>query len=137
MKSIKALFLGILFGTILIKSEAVSWFRIQEMFHFESFHMYGIIGSAVITGMLSLVVIKKLSLRSFTGEEIKPQPLPLRKYANSFGGILFGFGWALLGACPGPLYGLFGLGYSVIIIPICSAILGVVCYGLLKSKLPH
>ena len=137
MKSIKAIFLGILFGTILIKSEAVSWFRIQEMFHFDSFHMYGIIGSAVVTGIISLVVIKKWSLHSFTGEKIKPKPQPFNKYANLFGGILFGFGWALLGACPGPLYGLFGLGYTIIIIPICSAILGVVCYGLIKDKLPH
>ena len=137
MKSIKTIFLGILFGTILIKSEAVSWFRIQEMFHFDSFHMYGIIGSAVVTGMISLLVIKKWSLRSLTGEEIKPQPQPFNKYANLFGGILFGFGWALLGACPGPLYGLFGLGYTIIIIPICSAIIGVVCYGLIKDKLPH
>ena len=137
MKSIKTIFLGILFGTILIKSEAVSWFRIQEMFHFESFHMYGIFGSAVATGMISLMVIKKMSLRSLTGEEIKPKAQPLIKYANFFGGILFGFGWALLGACPGPLYGLFGLGYSIIIIPICSAILGVICYALVRDKLPH
>ncbi|MDG1721229.1 MAG: YeeE/YedE thiosulfate transporter family protein [Bacteroidia bacterium] len=137
MKSIKAIFIGILFGIILIKSEAVSWFRIQEMFHFESFHMYGIIGSAVVTGIISLMVIKKWSLRSFTGEGIKSQPQPLRKYANLFGGILFGFGWALLGACPGPLYGLLGFGYSIIIIPILLAILGVVCYGLVKDKLPH
>lgn len=137
MRSIKALSIGLLFGIILIKSEAVSWFRIQEMFHFESFHMYGIIGSAVLTGAISLIVIKKMNIRSFNGEKIDLKPQPLSIYSNFIGGILFGFGWALLGACPGPLYGLLGLGYSVIIIPICSAILGVICYALLKGKLPH
>lgn len=137
MKSIKAIFIGILFGIILIKSEAVSWFRIQEMFHFESFHMYGIIGSAIITGAISLLVIKKTKMRSLTGDKINPQPQPLKKFSNFIGGILFGFGWALLGACPGPLYGLLGLGYSIILVPICSAILGVVCYALVRDKLPH
>lgn len=137
MKNIKFILLGILFGIILIKSEAVSWFRIQEMFRFQSFHMYGIIGSAVFIGAISVFLIKKFDIKTISGEKIKFSPKPFNKIGNITGGALFGLGWALVGACPGPLYALLGAGYSIFIIPIISAVIGVVVYGLLKNKLPH
>jgi len=137
MKNIKFIIFGIVFGTILVKSEAVSWFRIQEMFRFQSFHMYGIIGSAVFVGAISILIIKKFKINTLSGEQIKFSNKPLYKVSNITGGVLFGLGWALVGSCPGPLYALFGAGHTVIIIPIISAIIGVLVYGLLKEKLPH
>ena len=137
MKYLKFTLLGILFGIILVKSEAISWFRIQEMFRFQSFHMYGIIGSAVFVGAISLLIIKKFNIKTLSGEAIKLSPKPFNKVGNVTGGMFFGLGWALIGACPGPLYVLLGAGYSIIIIPIASAIVGVIIYGLLKNKLPH
>lgn len=136
MKTIKFLVLGILFGIILIKAEVVSWFRIQEMFRFQSFHMYGIIGSAVVVGMISIWLIKKFNIKTIAGEEIKILP-KLYSKGNIFGGLIFGLGWAMTGACPGPLYALIGSGSLIIIVVLISAILGTYTYGIFKDKLPH
>lgn len=127
---------GILFGIILIKSEVISWFRIQEMFRLQSFHMYGVIGSAIAVGMLSLFVIKKFNIKSIDGESIKIEPKKFSK-GQIYGGLLFGFGWALTGACPGPLFAQIGTGATVIIVTLLSAIAGTWMYGFLKEKLPH
>mgnify|MGYP000745963276 CR=1 FL=1 len=137
MRNIKFIVLGIVFGIILVKSEAIAWFRIQEMFRFQSFHMYGIIGSAVFIGAISILIIKKFKIKTFSGDSIEFSEKPFNKISNVTGGVLFGLGWALVGSCPGPLYALFGAGHTIIIIPIISAITGVLVYGLLKDKLPH
>lgn len=127
---------GILFGIILIKAEVISWFRIQEMFRLQSFHMYGVIGSAVVVGIISVFLIKKFKVRSIDGEPIQ---FPQRKFNKGqiYGGLLFGFGWALTGACPGPLFALIGSGATVIIVTLFSAIVGTWVYGYLREKLPH
>ena len=137
MKYIKYLFLGILFGIILTKSEVISWYRIYEMFRFQSFHMYGVIGSAVALGMIGIRIIKRYNVKSFAGKpiEIAPKEKGLARYI--LGGTIFGLGWALTGACPGPLFILAGNGISVFLVAIASALLGTYTYGLLKSKLPH
>jgi uncharacterized membrane protein YedE/YeeE len=134
--NLKYFFLGILFGIILVKSEVVSWFRIQEMFRLESFHMYGIIGSAILTGIISIFIIKKYSLKTIHGEKVIFYPKKFNK-GQIFGGLIFGFGWALTGACPGPLYALIGTGALVIIITLFSAIAGTWVYGLIREKIPH
>jgi uncharacterized membrane protein YedE/YeeE len=136
MKNISYLFAGTLFGLVLTKSQAISWFRIQEMFRFESFHMYGIIMSAIVVGMTSILIIKKLKLKSLNGEEIV---IPDKKFNKGaiFGGTIFGMGWALSGACPGPLYALLGAGVMPIIVVIFGALLGTWVYSYLKPKLPH
>lgn len=136
MKNLKFLFAGTLFGFILIKAEVISWFRIQEMFRFQSFHMYGIIGSAIVVGMISILIIKKFSIKTISGEEIKIAPKEFTK-GNIFGGVLFGLGWAMAGACPGPLYALIGSGLPIVIVTLLSAVLGTYVYGLLRNKLPH
>ena len=129
--------IGILFGITMIKSEAASWFRIYEMFQFKSFHMYGIIGAAVALGVIITQSIKRFKLRSFFGEEIQiPSKTKLVK-APLFGGVIFGLGWALTGACPGPIYVLIGAGYFPLLIVLASALLGTYCYGVLKPRLPH
>ena len=132
------LILGIFFGIVLVKSEAVSWFRIQEMFRFQSFHMYGIIGTAVAVAAVSLLLIRKLDIKSISGESVTIQR---REYEGGksqiFGGIIFGAGWALLGACPGPLYALIGTGTAVLIVALLSATTGAWFYGLLRPRLPH
>ena len=127
---------GILFGIILVKSEVISWFRIQEMFRLQSFHMYGVIGSAIIVGIISVFIIKKFKIRSIDGEAIRLDPKKFNK-GQIYGGLLFGFGWALTGACPGPLFAQIGTGATVIIITLFSAILGTWVYGYLREKLPH
>ena len=127
---------GIIFGVILIKSEVVSWFRIQEMFRLQSFHMYGVIGSAVLTGIISVMIIKKTGVKTLYGEPITFHPRSFNK-GQVFGGLLFGFGWALTGACPGPLFAQIGAGFTVTLATLASAILGTWVYGLLKDKLPH
>ena len=131
------LFIGILFGITMFKSEAASWFRIYEMFKFESFHMYGIIGSALAIGIIVVQMIKRFKIKSFYGEEINfnPKEKTLSRYI--IGGIIFGLGWALAGACPGPMFTLIGVGYFPIIIVIISSIIGTFIYGLLRDKLPH
>jgi uncharacterized protein len=136
MKNFKFLLAGTVFGFILIKAEVISWFRIQEMFRFQSFHMYGIIGSAICVGMLSVFLIKKYRMKSMSGEEIKIAPKEFTK-GNVIGGLMFGLGWAMTGACPGPLYALIGSGYTIIIVVLLSAVLGTYTYGLLRDKLPH
>ncbi|MBK9284399.1 MAG: YeeE/YedE family protein [Sphingobacteriaceae bacterium] len=136
MKMIKFLLLGAFFGVILVKAEVISWFRIHEMFLFQSFHMYGIIGSAILTGIISIQLIKKLKIKTIEGEEIIIGTKELNK-GTVIGGLLFGLGWALTGACPGPLYACFGSGYWVFIVAILSAVLGTYTYGKLKNKLPH
>lgn len=137
MKLLKFFIVGVYFGIVLIKGEVISWYRIQEMFHFQSFHMYGIIGSAVVVGALSVALIRAFKLKSIAGEEISLTGKPLNPTANLTGGIIFGFGWALTGACPGPLYALVGAGYWTILVAIASAMLGVITYGYLKPHLPH
>ncbi|MCK9403313.1 MAG: YeeE/YedE family protein [Chitinophagaceae bacterium] len=132
----KYLVAGILFGTILTKAEVISWFRIQEMFRLQSFHMFGVIGSAVAVGALSVFIIKKYKIRTIYGEEIELHTRPFNK-GQMIGGLLFGFGWALTGACPGPLFAQFGAGTTVIIVTLFSAIAGTWVYGLLRDKLPH
>lgn len=132
----KYLIAGILFGIIFVKSEVISWYRIQEMFRFQSFHMYGIIGSAVITGVISVFLIKKFNIRTIYGEPIKIAPKTFNK-GQIYGGLIFGFGWAMTGACPGPLFAQIGTGATVIAITLLSAIAGTWVYGLLREKLPH
>ena len=133
---LKYLIMGVLFGIILVKSEVMSWYRIQEMFRLQSFHMFGVIGSAVVTGMLSVWIIKKFNVKTISGEKIE---LPAKTFNKGqiYGGLIFGFGWAITGACPGPLFAQIGSGFSVIMITLLSAIAGTWVYGLLKEKLPH
>ncbi len=132
----KYLFVGILFGIVLTKSEVISWFRIQEMFRLQSFHMFGVIGSAIAVGALSIFIIKKKGIKTIYGEEIDLQSKPFNK-GQIIGGLLFGFGWAMTGACPGPLFAQIGTGVSVISVTLLSAIFGTWIYGKLREKLPH
>ncbi len=134
--NIKYCMAGIWFGILLVKSEVISWFRIQEMFRLQSFHMYGVIGSAVVVGIVSVWIIKKFSLKTIHGEPIVLLSKKFNK-GQVYGGLLFGFGWALTGACPGPLFAQIGSGASVIIITLLSAVLGTWVYGYLREKLPH
>jgi len=134
--NLKYLVVGVLFGIIFVKAEVISWFRIQEMFRLQSFHMYGIIGSAVITGMISVWLIKKRNIKTIYGEPIILHPKKFNK-GQIYGGLLFGFGWAITGACPGPLFAQIGTGSTVIIVTLISAIAGTWTYGLLREKLPH
>lgn len=127
---------GILFGIILIKSEVVSWYRIQEMFRLQSFHMFGVIGSAVVVGILSVLLIKKFNVKTIDGEPIKLEDKKFNK-GQIYGGLLFGFGWAITGACPGPLFAQIGSGALAVIVTLFSAIAGTWTYGLLRDRLPH
>ena len=137
IKFVKFLLVGALFGIILSKSEVVSWYRIFEMFRFESFHMYGIIGSAVGLGMLAVYLIKKYEIKSITGEKITLTPKDKGFYRYIIGGIIFGLGWAMSGACPGPMFVLLGNGILSIGIVILGALFGTLLYGILMKKLPH
>jgi len=134
--NLKYLATGLLFGIILVKAEVISWFRIQEMFRLQSFHMYGVIGSAVATGMLSVWLIKKYKIKTIYAEPIEFVARKFNK-GNIYGGLLFGFGWALTGACPGPLFAQIGSGATVVIITLLSAIAGTWVYGYFREKLPH
>ena len=137
MKFIKYLFVGMFFGIILVKSEAVSWYRIFEMFKFQSFHMYGIIGSSVFLGAIGVGVIKLMGVKSIEGQKINIIPKEKGFVRYLFGGTIFGLGWALAGACPGPMYILVGTGVFSMLIVIAAAILGTFVYGLIRHKLPH
>ena len=137
MKFIKFLLVGIVFGIIMSKAEIISWYRIYEMFRFESFHMYGIIGSAVVLGVISVQIIKKKNIKDITGAEIHLAPKNMSIPRYLIGGTLFGLGWAMTGACPGPMFVLLGKGIWAIGIVILSATFGTFLYGILRSKLPH
>jgi uncharacterized membrane protein YedE/YeeE len=137
MKYIKFFLIGILFGIVMSKAEIISWYRIYEMFKFQSFHMYGIIGSAVALGMLSMLFFRKKMIKTFEGQEIHVAPKKKGLSRNLLGGILFGLGWALAGACPGPMFVLIGKGVWSILVVIFGATFGAFCYGLFKNKLPH
>jgi len=137
MRLIKFLILGITFGITMAKAEIISWFRIYEMFRFESFHMYGVIGSAVIIGVISVALIKQLNIRTIKGEKISFRVKEKSILRYLLGGSIFGLGWAMTGACPGPLFVLLGFGVWPIIIVIIGALLGTLLYGLIKHKLPH
>ena len=129
--------LGALFGVVLIKSEVVSWFRIQEMFRFQAFHMYGVIGSAVVVAAVSLQVLKRRNMRTLGGEPIAVPPKVMGRGTRYWlGGTLFGLGWGLVGACPGPLFALVGSGVGVMLVTLLAAIGGTWCYGALRSRLP-
>jgi len=137
MKYLKYLLIGIFFGIVLVKSEAVSWYRIYEMFKFESFHMYGIIGSAVATGIIMLLITKQLKLKNIEGTSMRVPKKEKGLIRYILGGTIFGLGWALSGACPGPMYILVGTGAFSVLISIFAAIFGTFIYGILKEKLPH
>ncbi|MDQ6531667.1 DUF6691 family protein [Flavobacterium sp. LHD-85] len=134
--NLKYLIVGIFFGIVFVKAEIISWFRIQEMFNLESFHMYGVIGCAVVVGLISVQLIKKFNIKTLNGEKIEIQPKTFNK-GQIYGGLLFGFGWAITGACPGPLFAQIGTGATVIVVTLVSAIAGTWVYGLIKDKLPH
>jgi uncharacterized membrane protein YedE/YeeE len=137
MRTLFYLIIGILFGITMYKSEAASWFRIYEMFRFEAFHMYGIIGTALVIGVINTLLIKRYDIKSFFGSSIMfvPKEKGIKRYI--IGGVIFGLGWALAGACPGPMFTLLGAGFLPILIVILGALLGTFLYGLLRSKLPH
>lgn len=137
MKTLSYFITGILFGIIMFKSEAASWFRIYEMFRFESFHMYGIIGSALVLGVIGVQIIEKKKIKDVNGEPISMAPKDKSFTRYMFGGIIFGLGWALAGACPGPIYTLMGAGFAGVFVVFFAAILGTFVYGLLRDKLPH
>lgn len=137
MKYLKYLLVGVFFGIVLTKSEAVSWYRIYEMFKFQSFHMYGIIGTAVVSGAILLLIAKKSGIKNTNGSIINAPQKDKNFKSALIGGAIFGLGWALCGACPGPMYILLGTGAFSILIVILGALAGTFCYGLLKNKLPH
>lgn len=137
MRALSYLLIGIFFGIIMFKSEAASWFRIYEMFRFDSFHMYGIMGSALVVGILGVQMIKRHGIKSIYGEPIEFRPKEKSFSRYLYGGIIFGLGWALAGACPGPMFTLVGAGYLPIFVVIAAAVIGTFVYGLLKDRLPH
>lgn len=130
------LLLGIYFGIVLTKAQVISWIRIQEMFHFQSFHMYGVIGSAIITGAIGVQLLKLRNQQSITKQSITIRKVDFQK-GQIFGGLIFGLGWALTGACPGPIFAIIGTGYSVFIVILVSALAGTWVYGRLRNRLPH
>lgn len=134
---IVSILLGATFGIVLIESQAISWYRIQEMFYFQSFHMYGLLGSAIATGALSIFLIKKLKVKSVYNNTVVVKDKPLTWKANLIGGIIFGLGWGLTGACSAPLLILVGLSWKLGLILLGGALLGTFIYGILKNKLPH
>lgn len=137
MKTIITIVLGAIFGIVLTEAQAISWYRIQEMFYFKSFHMYGLLGSAIATGALSLFLLKKFKVKSIYKNPIVVKDKPLTWKANLFGGIVFGLGWGLTGACSAPLYILVGLSWKLGLILLLGALFGTYVYAVLKDKLPH
>lgn len=137
MRSSKYILIGLLFGMTLYKAEAVSWFRIYEMFHFQSFHMYGIIFSSIAMGILIVQWIKRTHMKTMDGEEIRISDKDRHAPRYIIGGTIFGLGWALAGVCPGPMFIVLGSGYTVLVLFLLSAITGTFIYGLLRKYLPH
>ncbi len=137
MKNIIFLFIGTFFGIVMFKTEAASWFRIYEMFKFESFHMYGLIGTALFTGITIIQFIKWRQMKHIGGDPIMFVPKERSFYRYMLGGIIFGLGWALAGACPGPMFTLLGAGFLPLILVIGGAVAGTYVYGLLRNMLPH
>ena len=137
LKNLKYLLIGIYFGIVLVKSEVVSWFRIQELFRFDSLHMYGVIGSAAVIGVISIFLIRHFNIRSMVESEIIIKPKVFNKKGNIIGGIVFGLGWDLTGACPGPLFAIVGAGYSFLLVVILGATIVTLTYGYSKNYLPH
>ncbi len=137
MRYLVYLTIGVFFGFVMTKSEAISWFRIQEMFRFESFHMYGVMGTAVVVGAIGVALAKRNGVKAYDGQELrlKPKEMTIPRYL--FGGILFGLGWALTGACPGPMFTLLGQGLWTILIVIASSVVGTFAYGVFRERLPH
>jgi uncharacterized protein len=133
---LKYLIIGVLFGIVFVKAEIISWFRIQEMFRLQSFFMYGVIGSAVVVGLISIQLIKMFNIKTLTGEQINIPKKEFRK-GQIIGGFIFGLGWALTGACPGPLFAQIGSGFTVIIVTFLSAVAGTWLYGKFSDKLPN
>ncbi len=127
---------GVFFGIVFVKAEVISWFRIQEMFRLDSFHMYGVIGTAVVIGIISVFLLKRLNIKTLQGDPITIAPKQFSK-GQIYGGLMFGFGWAITGACPGPLFAQIGAGYSVVIVSLLSAIAGTWVYGAVRKFLPH
>jgi uncharacterized protein len=136
ISNLKYTAVGVIFGIVFVKAEIISWFRIQEMFQLTSFHMYGVIGTAVVVGVISVFLIKRLNIKTLSGEPVTYEPKKFTK-GTVIGGLLFGFGWALTGACPGPLFAQIGTGTAVVVLTLLSAIAGTWTYGFLKEKLPH
>ena len=137
MRNVIALILGSLFGLILVKAEVLSWFRIQEMFAFQSFHMYGIIGSAIAVGALSVWLIRTFNVKSLEGNLIELNDKAPRYTSAYVGGTVFGLGWAMTGACPGPMYALIGSGTTIMVLAVVAGVLGVLTYAALRDNLPH
>jgi len=137
MRYFKFLAIGVLFGIIMVKSEALSWYRIYEMFHFDSFHMYGIIGSAVLLGAVTIQFIKRSNFKAVNGDDIIINSKKSGFVNYMLGGIIFGLGWALVGACPGPIFVLIGAGYIPMLVVLLGAVIGTFVFGLLKDKLPY
>ncbi|MEY5068822.1 MAG: hypothetical protein RLZ47_684 [Bacteroidota bacterium] len=137
MKGLKFIIAGVLFGIVMSKSEAISWYRIQEMFRFQSFHMYGIIGTAVAIGVISIFLIKKYQLKDIEGKVIMIPDKEKGWKKGIFGGTIFGMGWAVTGACPGPMFVNLGQGYLAFLLIIVGATIGTYSYGIFKDKLPH
>lgn len=137
MKNISFFLLGIFFGIVMFKSEAASYFRIYEMFQFKSFHMYGIMGTALALGISGIYFIKQFDIKSFGGKSIVFADKDKKFTRAIFGGIIFGLGWALSGLCPGPMFTMMGAGYLPVVIVFASALLGTFCYGVIRDKLPH
>ena len=137
MKLLRYIFVGIIFGITLTKAEIISWYRIYEMFRFQSFHMYGVIGTAVVLGIIIMQIVRRKKLKTIDGSPIMINDKHMSVPRYLYGGIIFGLGWALTGACPGPMFILVGNGVGVVIVVIAAAVLGTYVYGLLRHKLPH
>ena len=137
MKHFKFLLIGVFFGIVLSKAEVISWYRIYEMFKFQSFHMYGIIGSAVVLGVIIMYLMRSGTLKNYLGQAIQIEPKKKGIYRTLIGGIIFGLGWGLIGACPGPMFILLGRGVLAILVVIFGGLVGALCYHMLKGKLPH
>jgi uncharacterized membrane protein YedE/YeeE len=136
LSNVKYLIVGIMFGIVFVKAEIISWFRIQEMFRLHSFHMYGVIGSAVVVGMISVFLIKKFNIKTIAGETVQFHPKKFQR-GQIYGGLIFGLGWGITGACPGPLFAQIGSGFLAVIITLLSAIAGTWVYGRFKDSLPN